>query len=310
MAPWLKPHSPQVQAIVTLFNQYLVVATVIFVVVGALVIYALVRYRARQGAADPPQHSGSRKLEAVWTAIPLLIVFALFVLAMRTMAFVDAPQDSVRTPDLVITGHQWWWEARYPAGPASPAVAANEIHIPAGRRLLARVESADVIHDFWAPQLARKIDAVPGRSGFIWLEANAPGVYQGTCSEFCGTQHAGMRFQVIAEPEPAFNAWLRLQATPPAPPTGVAAQGERLFRERKCADCHAVSPVDTRPLSGPPLTHIAGRRRLGGNLETTPKNLALWITNPQAIKPGNRMPDQPLSAAEVEALTAYMESLR
>jgi cytochrome c oxidase subunit II len=310
MAPWLRPHSPQVQAIVTLFNQYLVVAAAIFVVVSALVCYSLVRYRARQGAGDPPQHRGSRTLETVWTAIPLLIVFTLFVLTLRTMAFVEAPQDSARTPDLVITGHQWWWEARYPAGTARTAVAANEIHIPAGRRLLARVESADVIHDFWAPQLARKIDAVPGRAGFIWLEADVAGVYQGTCSEFCGAQHAGMRFQVIAEPEPVFNAWLERQAAPPAPATGLAAQGERLFRERKCGDCHAVSPADTRPLSGPPLTHIAGRSRLGGNLETTPENLALWITNPQTIKPGNRMPDQPLATAEVEALTAYMESLQ
>lgn len=306
MAPWLRPHSPQAQAIVSLFGQYLVVAAVIFAVVAALVVYALVRYRARPGASEPPQSHGSRAAEITWTAIPLVIVLGLFVLTVRTMAFVDAPQEPTRAPDVVITGHQWWWLAEYPGG----AVTANEIHIPAGRRLLARVDAADVIHDFWAPQLGRKIDAIPGREGYLWLEADTPGVYQGTCSEFCGMQHAGMHFQVIAEPEGDFHAWLVRQAAPPAPPEGLAAEGERLFRDHKCGDCHAVSPSDTRPLIGPPLTHVASRMRLGGDRTNTSGNMALWVNDPQSIKPGNRMPDQHLPAAEVQAITAYMESLR
>jgi cytochrome c oxidase subunit II len=313
MAPWLRPHSPQAQAIVHLFAQYLAVAAVIFIVVAALVLYAIVRYRATPGSAGeagnqdaPPQSHGSRTAEIAWTAIPLLIVLVLFVLTVRTMAFIDVPQDPARAPDLVITGYQWWWLARYPGG----AVTANEIHIPAGRRLLARVEAADVIHDFWAPQLARKIDAIPGRSSYVWLEGDIPGTYQGTCSEFCGMQHAGMRFQVIAESEPDFNAWLQRQAAPPAPTQGLAAEGERLFRERKCGDCHAVSASDTRSLTGPPLTHVASRMRLGGDRQNTPDNMALWVNEPQSLKPGNRMPDQHLPASEVQALTAYMESLR
>jgi cytochrome c oxidase subunit II len=316
MAPWLRPHSPQVEAIATLFREYLLVAAVIFLVVSGLVSYCVVRYRARQSGEEPAQHTGSRGLEVAWTAIPLLIVLVLFVLTLRTMAFVDAPQNPGRDPDLVITGHQWWWEARYPGVPVTPAgvigvnpISANEIHIPVGRRLLVRVESADVIHDFWAPQLARKIDAIPGRPSYVWLEADTPGTYEGTCSEFCGMQHAGMHFRVIAEPEPAFMAWLEHQAAPPVPPIGLAAEGARLFGQRKCGDCHAVSPGDTRSLIGPPLTHVAGRRLLGGDRPVTPQNLTLWITSPQTIKPGNRMPDQQLPAAEVQALTAYMEAL-
>ncbi|HEY7389437.1 MAG TPA: cytochrome c oxidase subunit II [Bryobacteraceae bacterium] len=306
MVPWLRPHSPQAQAIVSLFGQYLVVAAVIFAVVTALVVYTIIRYRERLGASEPPQYHGSRAAEITWTAIPLLIVLVLFVLTVRTMAFVDAPQDPIRAPDVVITGQQWWWLAQYPGG----AATASEIHIPVGRRLLARVDAADVIHDFWAPQLGRKIDAIPGRAGYVWLEADAPGVYQGTCSEFCGMQHAGMHFQVIAEPEGDFNVWLERQAAPPVPPEGVAAQGERLFRERKCGDCHAVSLSDTRALIGPPLTHVASRMQLGGDRANTPENMALWVNEPQSIKPGNRMPDQHLAASEVQALTAYMESLR
>jgi cytochrome c oxidase subunit 2 len=307
MVSWLNPRSPEAQAIVQLFASYLILAAVVFLVVAALVVYGIVRYRGRQGAPDPPQHTGSRTLEITWTAIPLLILVAFFVLTVRTMAFVDAPQEPTQTPDVVIVGQQWWWEARYPNG----AVAVNEIHMPAGRRVLARVESADVVHDFWAPQLARKIDAVPGRPSYLWIEADAPGTYEGTCSEFCGMQHAGMRFQVIAEPQATFPAWLKAQAELPSTPTaGPAAEGSRLFRERKCSDCHAVTNSHAGSEKGPPLTHIASRKRLGGALPNTGESLARWIAAPQAVKPGNHMPDQQLPPAEVQALVAYMESLR
>ena len=300
------PHSPQVQAISTLFAAFLVLAAIIFTIVAGLVGYSIVRFRARPGSAEPRQVFGSRALEIAWTAVPLLIVIVLFVFTVRTMASIDAPLAPQRAPDVVITGHQWWWEARYPGG----AETAHEIHIPAGRRLLARIDSADVIHDFWVPQLARKMDAVPGRPAYVWLEADSPGVYSGTCSEFCGMQHAWMRFQVVAEPEDQFNAWLRHEAEPPPPPAGLAAEGFRVFQQQKCGDCHAVSPADTRALTGPPLTHIAARRLLGGEIPNTPANLARWILTPQDIKPGNRMMNTSLQAADLGALSAYMESLQ
>jgi cytochrome c oxidase subunit II len=301
-----RPQSPQVHAIAGLFTGFLILGAVIFLVVAALVGYGVVRYRARPGAAEPRQIFGSRKLEIAWTAIPLLIVTVLFVFTVRTMALVDAPRDPGRTPDLVVTGHQWWWEARYPNG----ADTATEIHVPAQRRLLVRVQSADVIHDFWAMQLARKMDAVPGFPGYVWLEAATAGTYSGTCSEFCGKQHAGMRFEVVAEPESDFSAWLQHQAEPPPAPTGLAVTGERLFRERRCGDCHAVSPADTALRKGPPLTHVASRKILGAELATTPVNLERWIVEPQAIKPGNLMPNTDLSSPDAEALPAYLESLR
>lgn len=296
------PHSPQVQAISSLFGYFLILAAVIFLIVSGLVGYSIVRFRARSGAADPRPHFGSRPIEITWTVIALLIVFVLFIATVRIMASIDAPLAPTQAPDLVITGHQWWWEARYPNG----ATTANEIHIAAGRRLLARIESADVIHDFWVPQLARKMDAVPGRPSYLWLEADAPGLYAGTCSEFCGMQHAWMRFQVVAESDVEFSAWVSRQAAP----TNGEPVGAQIFQQQKCADCHTASSTDTRSLIGPSLAHISSRRLLGGEIPNNPANLTRWIADPQSIKPGNRMPNPRLSSADIPRLTAYLESLQ
>lgn len=294
--------------ITTLFTQFLILAAVIFLIVAGLVAYGLWQYRNRGDAGEPRQIFGSKKFEIAWTLIPLLIVVVLFVVTVRAMALIDAPQRANRPPDLVITGHQWWWEARYPNG----AVSAGEIHIPVSRRLLVRVESADVIHDFWAPELARKIDAVPGLASYIWLEADSQGTFQGRCSEFCGAQHAWMHFEVIAEPEAAFSAWLVHQAEPAAgPSTELAAEGYRLFVGKKCTDCHGIPGAGGKSLAGPDLTHVASRESLGAGISrNSPENMTLWATKPQAAKPGNRMPDQRLSNEEARALTAYLETLR
>jgi cytochrome c oxidase subunit 2 len=274
------------------------VAAVIFLVVAVLVGYCVVRYRARAGDSDPRPTFGSRKLEITWTLIPVLLLLAVFVFTVRTMAFVDAPRHPDRPADLVITGHQWFWEARYPNG----ALVTHEIHIPLGRRLLAQILSADVIHDFWVPQLARKIDAVPAHAAYIWLDPDSAGTYQGACSEFCGMQHAWMRFLVIAEPESQFNAWIQHQAEPPrAPSGGLPAQGFRIYQE-KCQECHARNHL--------PLDHIASRRFLEGDLSNTDGNRARWIREPQSIKPGNKMPDQHLSAADLLAVNTYLGTLQ
>jgi cytochrome c oxidase subunit 2 len=301
-------HSPEMQVAASLFAGMLILATVIFILVGCLVTYSLVRYRALPGATDPAPTFGSRRLETVWTAVPLILVTVLFIVTLRAMALIDAPSEPGRAPDLVVTGHQWWWQARY----ANGAVTAGEFHIPVGKRFLVRIESADVIHDFWVPHLARKMDAVPGRSGYIWLEADAAGTYDGACAEFCGTQHAWMRFIVVAEPEAAYSVWLNHQTEPAAAHSnGPAVEGELLFRLKKCGDCHAIAGTGARGESGPDLTHVATRRFLGGVISpNTPENLAFWSALPQSIKPGNRMPDQPLSAAERTSIAAYLESLR
>lgn len=306
MGPPFSPHSPQAQAIAGVFSLVLAIAAVVFLVVLAGVVYSTVRYRSRGiTTAEPRQVFGSRKLEVMWTVAPLLIVTGLFIVTVRAMVLIDAPQDSLQSPDLVITAHQWWWEARYPNG----VVVPWDIHIPTSRRLRARVESADVIHDFWVPELARKMDAVPGRWGYIWLEADQPGSYAGTCSEFCGAEHAWMRFRVIAEPEQDFEAWLKDQAKGVA--ENVPGPPERLFREKGCAKCHAVVATERNSGKGPSLAHLASRETLGGGISrNTPENVMLWLTDPQTAKPGNRMPNTPLTAEERRALLTYLESLR
>jgi cytochrome c oxidase subunit II len=284
------------------FKVVLLIAAVIFSIVASGVVYCVLRYRASAESGEPRQFFGSRGIEILWTVVPLLIVTVLFVITVRAMVAIDAPQERGQAADLTVTGHQWWWDAQYPNG----VVATGDIHIPVGRRLLVRVESTDVIHDFWTPELARKMDAVPGRPSYIWLEADRPGTYSGACSEFCGAQHAWMRFRIIAEPEADFEAWLQRQGESPAPVKGVAAEGERLFRSKKCAECHSVASG-----KGPSLEHLASREFLGGGIErNTPASLALWLTDPQTAKPGNRMPDTPLSPNERDALLAYLESLR
>lgn len=302
------PHSAQTQSIAAVFSLVLVIAAVVFLVVAAGVLYSSIRYRSRGATgAEPRQIFGSLRVEIIWTVVPLLIMIGLFVVTVRAMVAIDAPQYSNRSPDLVITGHQWWWEAHYPNG----VTTTWDIHIPTSHRLRTRIESGDVIHDFWAPELARKMDAVPGRWGYIWLAADTPGTYLGACSEFCGADHAWMRFRVIAEPESSFDAWLQRQAQPSPPPTGIAVEGERLFRSKKCADCHAVAGTEPSSGKGPSLAHLATHELLGGGIaRNTPENLMVWLTNPQAAKPGNRMPDTPLSANERNALLAYLESLR
>jgi cytochrome c oxidase subunit 2 len=291
------PHSPQTQIIARLLANVLILAAIVFLVVAGLVTYGVVRYRAKKGIAsaiEPAPSFGSRPIEIAWTVIPIVILTGLFIVTVRAMARIDAPSEPGRTPDLIITGHQWWWDARYPNGVLAP----SEIHIPVGHRLLAEVDSTDVIHDFWVPQLARKIDAVPGRPAYVWLEADTPGTYRGECSEFCGADHARMHLLVIAESDAEYSAWLQQQSQP------ARSQPPAIF-EQKCSACHANAA------KGPDLTHIASRKTLGAALSpNNPANLALWVERPQSVKPGNRMPDQQLSQSETAALTSYLGSLQ
>ena len=301
LTPTLNPHSPQTEAIAAVFNVVLLIAAVVFVIVASGVVYCVARYRGRGGAGEPRANFGSRGIEILWTVVPLLIVTVLFVITVRAMVLIDAPQGGGQTADLIVTGHQWWWDARYP----NRVVVTGDIHIPVGRRWLVRIESSDVIHDFWVPELARKMDAVPGRPSNIWLEADRPGIYLGTCSEFCGAQHAWMRFRVIAEPEASFETWLNGEAR------GAPAKTERLFDEKGCRKCHTLASAEPSSGKGPSLAHLASREFLGGGISrNTPQNLMLWLTDPQAAKPGNRMPGTPLSAQERGTLLNFMENLR
>ncbi len=299
------PHSPQAAAIASLFTDTLLICGGIFLLVSVLVFYCAYRFRG-DGAREPEQVEGNRNLEIGWTLAPVLILGVLLTLTVRAMAAADAPID--REPDVTIIGHQWWWEVRYPSG----VVTANEVHIPTGKPLVFRLESADVIHDFWVPELGRKMDATPGRPTSLWLEADDPGTYVGTCAEYCGIQHAWMRILVVAEPPERFEAWQHHEREPAHRVRDeVARRGEKLFRTMACASCHTLNGSGGKEHFGPDLTHLAERATLGaGILPNTPGDLGRWLKDPQAIKTGCHMPDTQLSDAQVADLVGYFETLR
>jgi len=303
----LHPGSPQARAIYRLGVESGIILAAIFAVVTGIIVYALLRFRWREGEPDPHQFAGNRTIELVWTAIPCGIVGVLFALTARTMSVADpAPAPA---PDIVMTGHQWWWEARYPK---SGVVAANEIHIPTGRALSVRLDASDVLHEFWVPELARKITAVPGHPNHIWIEADQPGTYAGLCSEFCGTEHAWMHFLVVAESPAEFEAWQRAQLRPALPPPGGdAAMGYALFQRTSCVNCHAVGGTPANASVGPDLTHFASRRQLGAGIaENNPGNLRRWLADPQQVKIGVKMPNFKFTDAQLTQLAAYVETLR
>jgi cytochrome c oxidase subunit II len=301
------PDSPQARAIFDLGVESSVILAVIFAIVAGVIVYALMRFRWREGEADPHQVEGNKMIEIVWTAIPCAIVVALFTLTARTMSVADPPPAP--EPDLIVIGHQWWWEARYPR---SGVVAANEIHIPVGRPMSVQFDSADVLHEFWVPQLARKMTAVPGHPNHIWIEADTPGTYLGVCSEFCGTEHAWMHFLVIAEAPEVFAAWQTAQLRQAVPPTAPQAlKGLALFERTSCVSCHAINGTVAVARVGPDLTHFASRRQIGAGIaDNTPENLRRWLADPQQVKPGAKMPNFELTDEQLGQLVAYFEYLK
>jgi cytochrome c oxidase subunit 2 len=302
------PHSPGAEATFDLGILSTIIFTLIFVAVGGTIIYSLLRYRWREGEPEPKQIAGQKTVELVWTAIPLAIVIFLFILTARTMSKVDPAPPA--QPDLVITGHQFWWEARYTG---SGAVVAHEIHIPVGKPYSVRLESADVVHELWVAGISRKIEAIPGRANYLWLEASKPGTYTGVCTEFCGVQHAWMRFRVVAEDEARFSAWEQAQSRPALMPTDpVAMQGLTLFREMSCVNCHAIKGIfGATGGVAPDLTHLASRTILAGGVsENTPENLRLWLADPQQMKPGALMPNYHFTPEQMTQLMSYFETLR
>jgi cytochrome c oxidase subunit 2 len=212
-----------------------------------------------------------------------------------------------------VVGHQWWWELHYPdAVPSQAITTANEIHIPVGRPVELELASRDVIHSFWAPSLHGKRDLIPGHGSRLVVQADRPGVLHGQCAEFCGLQHANMGFLVVAEPADEFEAWRAAQRRPPpAPADAVQARGPRVFLSAPCAMCHAVQGTPAGGQNGPDLSHVASRRRLAaGTVANTSESMSRWIADPHQLKPGTRMPPTALEPADLEALTAYLESLK
>ncbi|HET7613757.1 MAG TPA: cytochrome c oxidase subunit II [Gemmatimonadaceae bacterium] len=247
----------------------------------------------------------------VGTGTTIVVLVAVFVATMVTLTAATHP-PSVPSLTMDITGHQWWWEVTYSdaSNPELGFTTANEVHLPVGIPVRVRLHSTDVIHSFWLPQIAGKMDVIPGQTNEMWLEAERAGTSRGMCGEYCGLQHAAMAFAVTAESPAAFNKWAQQRRSEaPAPATREAVVGQTVFF-RSCGACHTISGTPALGRLAPELTHFASRPTIGaGALENTPANLARWIENAPTIKEGARMPAIPLDAAELRAVVAYLETL-
>ena len=320
----------------------IVLATAVCVAVGAALYGALVVSRRRAIAEPGPTSaqvaadvSGDGTIIIAGMVVPAVILaFTLgyTIYTLREVAGVggaagvsgpSAHADHVAqaasgsrspaTPDgtvleVRITGHQWWWQVAYAA---EQVVTANELHVPAGVPIRLSVTSDDVIHSFWVPQVAGKVDVIPGRTNTMTIRVDQPGTYRGMCSEFCGLQHAHMHLFLVVEPPEQFAAWVAGQRQQPPPsPDAVARQGQQVV-QRACAECHAVQGTGAAGGRGPDLTHVASRRTLGAGMhENTRTSLSGWVTDPQGMKPGNLMPRPDLTDAEAQAVVTYLETLK
>lgn len=329
---WLDPAGPVAAMQGRLFLLTLYIMLGIFVAVSGILVYTLVRFReraktsARRGEAGtavrretaaaaedelPPQIEGNHKLEIVWTLIPFLLLLIIAVPTVR-LSFALAADPGPDSLEIRVVGHQWWWEFEYTQ---LGIVTGNEIRIPVGRPVRLIIQTDDVIHKFWVPKLAGKMDAIPGRTNQMWLQADEPGVYYGQCAELCGTHHANMRMRVVALPPAEFDAWAANWGRGPVVESeaqlAAVERGRQVFETRACFACHTIEGTAAQGTAGPNLTDIGARTTIAaGILDNTPENLARWISDPQAIKPGSLMPRVGLTPDELQDVVAFLTSLR
>lgn len=304
----LDPAGPVAEKQADLFWLVLWIAAAVFVLVEGMLVYTIWRFRRRSPADTPKQVHGNTRLEIAWTIIPALLLAGVAVPTVGTIFdLAEEPEGAMR---IEITGHQWWWEVRYPG---LGVVTANEVHIPTDEQVVFELESEDVIHSFSVPRLAGKQDVVPGRTNTLNLSADQPGVYRGQCQEFCGLSHAYMRFLVIAQEPAEFEAWVEAQrAEAAAPPPAEIEQ----IVTGTCMTCHGIGGLEAASgqppaTPAPDLTHIGSRQTLAaGKLPNTDEALARWLRDPPAVKAGSKMPDYDLTEDQIEAFVEYLRSLQ
>jgi len=307
------PAGPGAERIADLFWAMTGLGTVVFLIVCAGLVYALAHRRGPMVAPTPERDRRRTRMILLFGAIlPALVLVPLLFWTFSTIGAID---PRARPSDLVVdvVGKQWWWQIKYRhPDPRRSFTTANELHVPVGRRVELRLTSTDVIHSFWVPELHGKTDLIPGRENVAWIEASRPGVYGGQCAEYCGMQHAHMGLLVIAHPPEEFERWAAGQREAAAEPAdSLARLGRKAFVGSACALCHAVRGTPAGGNLGPDLTHLASRRTLAaGLLPNTPGHLGGWISNPQALKPGTRMPRVPLSRREFQLIHHYLQTLR
>lgn len=304
----LSPKGPAAERIAGVWWLMFGLATAVYLVVGGLIVLAALRGRGTEGEGRPSRFSDRQFIVIGGLVVPSII---LAVLAVVTVTSTDALTKPAEKDALKVevTGYRWWWQVRYPD---ERIVTANELRIPAGRQVEIKLHSRDVLHSFWVPELAGKVDMVPGQTNEIRLEADEPGVFRGECAEYCGVQHAKMAFLVVAERPAAFERWVaRQQRPPPTPANEQEARGQAVFARSTCGACHTVRGTEARGTAGPDLTDFGSRRTIGAaSVPNTTAHLSGWIVDSQSIKPGNLMPPIDVEPADLSALVEYLESLR
>ncbi|MEA2827715.1 MAG: cytochrome c oxidase subunit [Actinomycetota bacterium] len=312
----LDHHGPEARHVAGVWWLMFGLAAAVYVVVAGLVVIAIVRGRrtstpAEDGAAVVRAGTDRRSESAfIWAGgivAPVVILAILAVVTVTTTRDVRRAQDGELQVE--VTAKRWWWDVRYPE---SGVATADEIHIPVGRPIDVVLRSDNVVHSFWVPQLAGKLDAVPGQTNHLRFQASTPGTYLGECAEYCGLQHARMGFIVIADAPADFDRWLARRSGAGTGPTSEAtAEGQLVFMREACAGCHAIRNTQATATLGPDLSDFGSRQWIGSvTLPNTRGNLAGWISNSQTIKPGNLMPPISLEPDELDALVAYLESLK
>jgi cytochrome c oxidase subunit 2 len=311
----IHPAGPASAPTYTLGWALIALVTGVVIIIAVLLVLAIGRRRQPRppGAAETfPADGGGLRWLVIGTGVSSIALFAALVYAMVTLESVASPPHEPPLT-IVVTSYDWWWKIAYPdaQNPSRAFVTANEIHIPVGVPVRVELNSADVIHTFWAPRLAGKTEMIPGQTNLQWIEADAPGVYRGQCSQFCGSQHAHMAFEVVAQPQADFDAWREAQVRGAAPVAAPDARaGQHIFEER-CAGCHSVRGTHAAGMQAPDLTHLASRRLIAaGQMTNTAEHRLDWIEHAQRIKPDSLMPSMPLSASDAAALSAYLSTLQ
>jgi cytochrome c oxidase subunit 2 len=333
------PRGPVASNQLNIFWWILAGGMIVFVLVEAALIYSVFKYRRKSEDEIPQQTHGNNKLEITWTVIPIILLAIIMVPTIDGLFYAsNAPDTAKDEYTLEAIGHQWWFEFRYPnpTNPEEEIVTANEVYIPIKEPIKINLESVDVIHSFWVPKLAGKVDMVPSEGNYMWFQADEPGEYFGQCAEYCGTSHANMKFKVIAVEKSAFDKWLQEQSMPAIISTDpLSEEGASTFKSAGCTGCHALKTVvkkGSKGRVGPNLAHVATRRHLAaGMLDNTDghggpvndgylqDNLRKWLSDPNSIKQGNIMsaqaavytdPDRALTERHLSALISYLTTLK
>jgi len=313
----LDPQGPAAAKLAELWWVMLAFGTAILVLVIVLLFAAL--RRSRRATSETAPNSSDGDVGRNWLilggiALPLIVIGIVFVYSVYTLAAVENPLAPPAVK-IEVVGRRWWWEVKYPD---QGVTTANEIHLPIGVPVQVQLQSADVIHSFWVPELHGKMDLIPTRINYLTLQSDQTGVYRGVCAEFCGLQHAHMGFMVVAQSNDDFNDWLNAQQQDAATPTDdTAKRGQQVFVSAGCVFCHTVRGLDDKEIDrsgvdlGPDLTHLSSRLTIAGASLTQNKgNLAGWIIDVDHVKPGSLMPSMNLNSQDLQSLLAYLATLR